>query len=141
MDIEIIDEVLCACEESELVDFVTGLEHAYVIQIVSSPNLCMTLIKASDSIESQEFYLGEAVTMQCEVIIDQKIGYGICLGDAPRRAYCMAVIDAVLQLEDHNYSQVLKWVQLRREKIQEQEAEENRRILTTRVDFKLLEEN
>ena len=47
--------------------------------------------------EHQPFYLGEALTTECEVIVNDTIGYGICLGDEPVRSYCIAVIDALLQ--------------------------------------------
>jgi len=140
MDIAEIDYVLGACDEDQLVEFVSSWERIYSVQIVQHPTLCMTLLQATDSVEAQSFYLGEAITMKCEVIIGNCIGYGLLLGDQARRVYCLAVLDAILQCNDHNSATILAWIQEQQQLIEQREQIEHMQIIQTRVDFKLMEE-
>src|ERR1700761_861225 len=93
------DYILCECELEPLQNFVASMEDKFEITIARMPSICMIMIEAEDSVEFQPFYLGEALTTECEVIVNGQKGYGICLGDEPLRCYCIAFIDAVTQLE------------------------------------------
>ncbi len=135
-----LDYVLVECNMEALKTFVESLEPQYDIRILKHPSKCMTMIGAADSVENQPFYLGEALTMECEVSIYDKIGYGICLGDQPVRCYCIAVIDALREIADQNWQQVLHFVNEQGRLIETKEREEFHQILKTRVDFKLMEE-
>ena len=70
----------------------------------------MTMIQAEDSVEFQPFYVGEALTTECEVIVNGQKGYGICLGDEPLRCYCIAFIDAITQLKDIDHEPVYSFL-------------------------------
>ena len=86
------DFILCECELEPLENFVASLEEKFEVKIAKIPSVCMTMIQAEDSVEFQEFYLGEALTTECEVMVHGQRGYGICLGDEPVRSYCIAFI-------------------------------------------------
>src|ERR1700753_3372122 len=92
------DFILCECELEPLENFVASLEEKFEVKIAKTPSVCMTMIQAEDSVEFQEFYLGEALTTECEVVVNGQRGYGICLGDEPVRSYCIAFMDAITQL-------------------------------------------
>jgi len=135
-----IDYVLCECDEITLKDLITKLEPDYEIQVIQAPEKCMTMLRGADTVEKQPFYLGEILTSTCEVAIQDCIGYGICVGDSPVRAYCIAVVDALRQLHDANWSTVEDFISAHGQKIHQAEKLEFNRILQTRVDFKLMEE-
>lgn len=135
------DYILCECEENILKVFVEELEPFYDIKVAKGPELCLTMIQAEDSVEYQEFYLGEALTSECEVAIQDKTGYGICLGDQPIRSYCIAVIDAVEQLEDERKDRIAQFLNNTAAIIKHNEEAEYNQILKTKVDFKLMEES
>src|SRR5262245_66354975 len=90
------DYVLCECDLEPLQALVEGLERQHTVTIVKEPSVCLTMVRAEDSLDKQEFYLGEALTTECEVSVDGRLGYGVCLGDEPVRGYCLAVIDALI---------------------------------------------
>ena len=90
--------------------------------------------------ELQPFYLGEALTTECEVIINERIGYGICLGDEPIRSYCIAVIDALMQLNDQSKPVIEQFLTNEYQGIQHRNKVEYNHILRTKVDFKLMEQ-
>jgi alpha-D-ribose 1-methylphosphonate 5-triphosphate synthase subunit PhnG len=100
----------------------------------------MTMIRAEDSVEGQPFYLGEALISECEVNVDGQPGFGICLGDEPVRSYCIAVIDALLQLSDARLARVNAFLQEQEKQVAARRQSEYKHIQRTKVDFKLMEE-
>ena len=134
-----IDFILIESELKELTDFVSTFEQNFDIKIVTKPSLSLTMIRAEDTVEEQEFYLGEALTTDCEVAINNRPGYGICLGDEPQRAYCIAVFDALLQQDTVDY-RVSDFLSIQKEKTDLNRKVENGHIQRTRVDFKMMEQ-
>lgn len=121
-------------------DFVSRMESTYEIKVTKSPNICLTMVKAEDSLEHQPFYLGEALTTEAEVVINGMTGSGICIGDEPQRAYCLAVFDALVQLQDEHFTEVNDFLAKEYQAILEREKEEHHQVLRTQVDFKLMEQ-
>ena len=134
------DYVLCECELAPLQHLVEGLERQHAVTVVKEPSVCLTMIRAEDSLESQEFYLGEALTTECEVSVDGASGYGVCLGDEPVRGYCLAVVDALAQGSRPLDPDVQSFIETQRRLIAARETEEFNLVLRTQVDFKLMEE-
>src|ERR1700756_4255484 len=134
------DYILCECELEPLERFVASLEEKYEVKIAKAPSVCMTMIQAEDSVEFQEFYLGEALTSECEVVVNGRRGYGICLGDEPVRSYCIAFIDAVTQLHGEAPKMIHDFLNEQAELIAKAEQLEYNLVMRTRVDFKLMEQ-
>ena|SRR5215467_9438644 len=134
------DYILCECELAPLQRLVEGLERRHAVSIVKEPSVCLTMIRAEDSLENQEFYLGEALTTECEVSVDGSAGYGVCLGDEPVRGYCLAVVDALAHADRPLEQEVGTFIEQQRELIAAKETEEFNLVLRTQVDFKLMEQ-
>lgn len=134
------DFILCECELEPLRDFVASIEGNFEVTIAKAPSTCMTMIQAEDSVEFQDFYLGEALTTECEVIVNGQRGYGICLGDEPVRGYCIALIDALTQLPGADLQAVKAFLNEQYLLIKKAEQLEYNQIMRTRVDFKLMEQ-
>jgi phosphonate C-P lyase system protein PhnG len=134
------DYILCECELEPLENFVAALEEMFDVKIAKAPSVCMTMIQAEDSVEYQEFYLGEALTTECEVLVEGQRGYGICLGDEPVRAYCIAFIDALTQLPGANLANVETFLNEQAAHINKALQAEYNQVLRTKVDFKLMEQ-
>jgi alpha-D-ribose 1-methylphosphonate 5-triphosphate synthase subunit PhnG len=134
------DYILCECELEPLENFVASLEEKFEVKIAKIPSVCMTMIQAEDSVEFQEFYLGEALTTECEVMVHGQRGYGICLGDEPVRSYCIAFIDALTQLQGADLQSVEAFLNGQAELINKAAQLEYNQILRTKVDFKLMEQ-
>jgi phosphonate C-P lyase system protein PhnG len=135
------DYILCECELEPLENFVASIEERFEIKIARMPSICMTMVQAEDSVEFQPFYLGEALTTECEVIINGQKGYGICLGDEPLRSYCIAFIDAITQLEHVDMQPVNEFLNAQAALIEHANKIEYNHILRTKVDFKLMEQD
>jgi phosphonate C-P lyase system protein PhnG len=133
------DYVLCECDLSRLQDLVSGLEQSHDVRIIKAPSICLTMIRAEDSLDRQEFFLGEALTTECEVAVDGAVGTGVCLGEEPVRGYCLAVMDALLHGGAPS-PEVTRFIDVERQLIAEREIEEFNLVLSTHVDFKLMEQ-
>lgn len=133
------DYVLCECDLEPLISLVSEVEKTHGVSIVKKPTVCSTMIRTEDSLEKQEFFLGEALITECEVAVDNTAGYGLCLGEEPQRSYSIAVIDALLHREA-TPTEVLRFLDRQRDVIEERERREFNLILRTQVDFKLMEE-
>jgi len=134
------DYVLCECDLDPLAELVGGLEERHSIAVVKEPSVCLTMIRTEDSLEKQEFYLGEALTTECEVSVDGAPGYGLCLGEEPVRGYCLAVIDALRHRENGPGDAIDAFLRHNRQLISDREQTEFNLVLRTQVDFKLMEE-
>ena len=134
------DYTLCECELNPLQQLVVELERSHNVTICRSPSVCLTMISAEDSLEQQKFYLGEALTTECEVEVDGLPGFGLCLGDEPVRAYCVAVVDALLQADRPVSPVVETFLREQGNLVASRDKAEFDLILQTQVDFKLMEE-
>jgi alpha-D-ribose 1-methylphosphonate 5-triphosphate synthase subunit PhnG len=98
------------------------------------------MVSAEDSLEEQNFYLGEALSTECEVAVDGCSGFGLCLGDEPVRAYCIAVMDALLHGDRPAPAEVDAFLREQGEAVTRRDKAEYDLVLQTQVDFKLMEE-
>lgn len=134
------DYVLCECELEPLQRLVSQIEETVEIAVTKAPSVCLTMIPAEDSLERQRFYLGEALTTECEVRVKESAGYGLCLGDNPSRAYCLAVLDALEHSGAPLPIEVEAFLREQKQIVARRDQEEFDLILQTQVDFKLMEE-
>lgn len=134
------DYILCECDLDALKGLVTQLEETHTVTVQKTPSVCLTMIPAEDSLEQQKFYLGEALTTECEVTVGGYVGIGLCLGDAPTRAYCLAVLDALQHNGQPFPPEVDVFLREQGESVARRDRDEFDLILQTQVDFKLMEE-
>jgi alpha-D-ribose 1-methylphosphonate 5-triphosphate synthase subunit PhnG len=99
------------------------------------------MIPAEDSVEGQPFYLGEALVTECEVVLNEQAGFGICLGDEPVRCYCIAFLDAAMQLKDAHDPAIMNFLKEQDALVTEVHVVEYNHIQRTKVDFKLMEQD
>ena len=134
------DYTLCECDLEPLKQMVSQLEQSYPVEVRRAPSVCLTMVSAEDSLEQQKFYLGEALTTECEVAVDGLPGFGLCLGDEPVRAYCIAVVDALLHGDGSSVPEVEVFLREQGKIVSRRDQDEFDLILQTQVDFKLMEE-
>ena len=135
------DQVLCECAQDRLINFVSQLESKLTIEIVLSPKLVMTMVQAEDSIDFQPFYVGEVLMTECQLLVDGLIGYGYCMGDAPQRAYAIAVLDAIFHAPTSLFKEELAaFIEAEKSILTQQKLEEYNQVLRTKVDFKIMEQ-
>ena len=133
------DYVLCECDLAPLKELVLGLEQKHSVTMLKEPFVGLTMIRAQDSLDQQEFLLGEALTTECDVSVDGEPGSGVCLGEQPVRGYCLAVIDALIR-DGAAPPDIQAFLDAQRRVIAERELEEFNLVMRTHVDFKLMDQ-
>jgi phosphonate C-P lyase system protein PhnG len=134
------DYTLCECDLEPLKQLVSRLEQSYQIEIRKNPSVCLAMIPAEDSLEKQKFYLGEALATECEVAVKGRPGFGLCLGEEPVRAYCLAVVDSLLHGDGPAPSEIDAFLVEHGQLVARRDQDEFDLILQTQVDFKLMEQ-
>jgi phosphonate C-P lyase system protein PhnG len=134
------DYTLCECDLEPLQQLVKSLEESHLVSVTRKPSVCLAMIPAEDSLEGQKFYLGEALTTECEVKVDGKAGFGVCLGDEPVRAYSIAVVDALMHADGPVPADIESFLRQQGQIVARRNQDEFDLILQSQVDFKLMEE-
>jgi alpha-D-ribose 1-methylphosphonate 5-triphosphate synthase subunit PhnG len=117
------DYTLCECDLEPLRQLVVALESTNAIEVRKEPSVCLTKLPA-----------------ECEVAVNGQPGYGLCLGEEPVRAYCIAVVDALLHNELQTPHTVTDFLAEQGTLVARRDQDEFDLILQTQVDFKLMEQ-
>jgi alpha-D-ribose 1-methylphosphonate 5-triphosphate synthase subunit PhnG len=67
------------------------------IQITRPPRAGLLMMTVTDSL-AIDFHLGEVLTTEAEVILGGERGYGLIVGEEPRKALARAAADALLRV-------------------------------------------
>jgi alpha-D-ribose 1-methylphosphonate 5-triphosphate synthase subunit PhnG len=116
------------------------IEASSNVRTLRSPETSLVMGKAKDSVSGQPFFIGEILVTECTVELDGTTGFGICLGEEPEKAYCLAVVDAAFQA---GHPDIPVWTELLQEEekhVLQREKQELERILQTKVHFETAEE-
>lgn len=135
------DYILIEGNLDRIKSYVERIEESLHILITKKPTIGLTMVRAQDSVEHQEFYLGEVLVTECEVQVEDRVGSGLCIGDEPVRSYCLAVIDAIMMSSLPIKSDTEAFLEEEKKHILEQETEDQAMIQKTKVDFKLMEQS
>ena len=111
-------------------------EGAREVTVVDEPREELVMVQVRETAQGTLFYLGEALMTSCRVRVGGHVGRGMILGSDSRRAYELAVADAVLSAEDGPWAAA--WDQALREelaRIDAREAAAAARVACTKVDF------
>lgn len=134
------DIALVECPLEEFIPFIEKLESHYTIQTIMEPQNNLVMVRAQDTIEEQQFYLGEALATECEVTVNNTLGIGLCLGEEPERAYGMAIVDAILDDATVLPPFVLDFINVQYDRSVVRDKKEFSQTLGTKVDFNLFNE-
>ena len=109
------------------------------IEITRPPRVGLVMMKVTDSLAT-DFHLGEVLTTEAEVLLGGERGYGMVIGEEPRKALVRAATDALLRggRPVELCRQVLDFLKLSRQRQLEKHASEAALIASTRVSFDLM---
>jgi alpha-D-ribose 1-methylphosphonate 5-triphosphate synthase subunit PhnG len=114
------------------------IRKAYQVNIIEKPSHSLVMVECRETAHKSRFYLGEVYVSDCKVMINKKVGIGICKGHDLTLAYNLAIIDAAF---NNNLPETEKWeIELlaEKKKVIEKEAAINEKILKTKVNFETM---
>ncbi len=125
-------------DDAELNDLLTllGTEE---FQITRPPRSGLTMMTVTDSL-GIDFHLGEVLTTEAEVVLGGERGYGLIVGEEPRKALVRAAADALLRAGRpiELCRQVRERLGLARQRQVAKFAEDAALTASTRVNFDLM---
>ena len=132
--------VLNLTESSEVIGFCKQFERKYDITAIKKPQKTLIMLKIRESAKNSLFYAGEALACECMVRIGDVKGFAAALGDDLKKVYSMAVIDAALNAGLPERELIIKTLRFWESKIAEKHAADSRLIMSTKVNFSVMEE-
>ena len=117
----------------------TQVEAMVNIEVTRSPSQGLLLAMVEDSVEGNPFHPAEILASTCEVRLNGRLGYGICLGGDLARAKNAAVVDAALQADLPLRQEILEVLAEERRWLRAIRHEEREIVQATRVRFDTME--
>ena|SRR5258708_1555687 len=134
-------QILASASEEQLNHLVSLILEEYTaIQVrrLSGPQRGLVMLRVRESVANSLFNAGEVLVTEVKLELDGQFGYGMVIGDSPRKAMAIALVDAALRKGE----QVAKRLEHELSAIQQQIHSSNQRMFnaaaTTRVDFEIL---
>ena len=105
------------------------------VRLLSGPETGMVMLRVRESVADSQFNAGEVLVTQVHLESDGQVGFAVVLGDAPRRAIAVALIDALLRSGGEQADALTAALSDLRALTQERRRTMNRLIARTAVDF------
>ena len=128
--------VLARASLEELEQGWAGLELRPGYSYLRCPEVGLAMVRARMGGNGRRFNLGEMTVTRCTVSLESGLsGTGYVAGRSPRRAELVAILDALLQDDEHNALIKEKLIRPLAAGQARAREEESRRTAATKVDF------
>lgn len=132
--------ILAHTKVEKLERIVEELSKKYEISKVKEPEMGLVMVKVKDGVSQEKFYIGEVLITECSVHLNGSLGMGIIQGDEPRKAYAMAVIDAVFNNDEIDKTELIDILKVWEEEIEDSYIEEKAMVEGSKVKFETMGE-
>ncbi|MDR2615107.1 MAG: phosphonate C-P lyase system protein PhnG [Oscillospiraceae bacterium] len=132
--------VMSFAERDELIALAGKIEAGYTVTQSVNPRTTLVLLKFRESAKNTLFYAAEALACECSVRLGEARGFAARLGDDLDCVYAMAVIDAALNAGVPETGEIEAALGDWAARIREVRATQARLVMSTKVDFSIMEE-
>lgn len=129
---------LANCSEEQVCQLASIVLQNYKksqVKILSGPRRALVMLRVRETVANSLFNAGEVLVTEVKLELDEQFGFGIIIGDSPRRAMAVALVDATLRkggpVADQLQHELAELEQQLTKKNQHLEA----LVATTRVEF------
>ena len=132
--------VLNGVQSADVICLGDMIEARRNVSVIKMPQKMLVMLKVRESAKNTLFYAGEALACECTVAIEGVKGYAACLGDDVQKVRAMAVIDAALNAELPERSDIIRALGNWKRALAENRSLESRLTMSTKVNFTVMEE-
>jgi alpha-D-ribose 1-methylphosphonate 5-triphosphate synthase subunit PhnG len=132
--------ILNFSERIDVIHLGSRLKEKYNVVALKKPHKTLVMLKIRESARNSLFYAGEALACECMVKLVDNKGFAASLGDDLEKVYAMAVIDAALNSNLPENDFIMESLKEWECKIKEKRALESGLIMSTKVNFNVMEE-
>ena len=134
---------LANCSEEQACDVAATVlqNHTHSqITLLSGPRQGLVMLRVRETVANSLFNAGEVLVTEVKLELDGEFGFGMVIGDSPRRAMAIALVDAALRHKDSGYrEQLVEQLNALDEQIRRDNQRMQALIATTKVDFDRME--
>jgi len=66
------------------------------VKLLSGPRQGLVMLRMRETVANSQFNAGEVLATEVRLELDGQFGFGMVIGDSPRRAMAIALVDAAL---------------------------------------------
>jgi len=67
------------------------------VKLLSGPRRALVMLRVRETVANSLFNAGEVLVTEVKLELDEQFGFGMIIGDSPRRAMAVALVDAALR--------------------------------------------
>jgi len=105
------------------------------IKLLTGPRLGLVMLSVRESVAESTFYAGEILVTEVTLELSGRYGFGMVLGNDPRRALASALVDAALGLDGAVATELRRDLNDLESGIREEQRQAFRAVAATKVDF------
>jgi alpha-D-ribose 1-methylphosphonate 5-triphosphate synthase subunit PhnG len=105
------------------------------IKLLTGPRLGLVMLSVRESVADSTFYAGEVLVTEVTLELAGRYGFGMVLGNDPRRALAAALVDAALGLDGNVAAQLRQELNDLESGIRQEQRQAFRAVASTKVDF------
>jgi alpha-D-ribose 1-methylphosphonate 5-triphosphate synthase subunit PhnG len=66
------------------------------VRLISGPRQGLVMLRVRETVANSQFNAGEVLVTEVKLELEEQFGFGMVIGDSPRRAMAIALVDAAL---------------------------------------------
>jgi alpha-D-ribose 1-methylphosphonate 5-triphosphate synthase subunit PhnG len=105
------------------------------IKLLTGPHLGLVMLSVRESVAESTFYAGEILVTEVTLELAGQYGFGMVLGNDPRRALASALVDAALGLKGDVAAELRQELNGLESGIRQEQRQAFRAVASTKVDF------
>jgi len=92
--------ILANCPEEQVCQLASLVLESYKksqVKLLSGPRRALVMLRVRETVANSLFNAGEILVTEVKLELDGQFGFGMIIGDSPRRAMAVALVDAALR--------------------------------------------
>ena len=92
--------VLANCPEEQACQLASIVLQSYQqsqVKLLSGPRQALVMLRVRETVANSLFHAGEVLVTEVKLELDGQFGFGMIIGESPRRAMAVALVDAALR--------------------------------------------
>jgi alpha-D-ribose 1-methylphosphonate 5-triphosphate synthase subunit PhnG len=91
---------LANCPEEQVCQLASVVLQSYKksqVKLLNGPRQALVMLRVRETVANSLFHAGEVLVTEVKLELDGQFGFGMIIGDSPRRAMAVALVDAALR--------------------------------------------
>lgn len=92
--------ILANCPEEQACQLASIVLKSYQqsqVKLLSGPRQALVMLRVRETVAHSLFHAGEVLVTEVKLELDGQFGFGMIMGESPRRAMVVALVDAALR--------------------------------------------